>query len=255
MIKVDNISVYYNKFKALNNITFTLDKGQSLSIIGPNGCGKTTLLKCLCNNISFEGNVFIDNKNIKTIKRKDLAKKVGMLSQLMSISFNYSVFDTVMMGRYVHQDKFLINNNKKDINIVIESLKTVGLLDFKDRYISNLSGGQLQRVFLARLIAQNPDIILLDEPTNHLDFKYQIELIQFLKKWAIKENKTIIGVIHDINLAMLLTNNIMVLQNGNIKCFDTSNNILNSNILNEVYDINIKDYMINSLKKWENIKD
>ena len=253
MIEVNNVSVFYNKFKALNNISFKLSKGQNLSIIGPNGCGKTTLLKCITNNIDFDGNIYIDNENISKIKRKNLAKKVGMLSQLMSISFNYSVFDTVMMGRYAHQDSFLINSNKKDIDIVINSLKTVDLLSLKDRNISNLSGGQLQRVFLARLIAQNPDIILLDEPTNHLDFKYQIELIQFLKDWSKKANKTIIGVIHDINLAMLLTDNIMVLQNGNIKCFDKSSNILKSNILNEVYNINIKDYMLNSLKKWENI--
>ncbi len=253
MIKIENVCVNYNKVQALNNINLNLHNGQNLSIIGPNGCGKTTLLKCICNNIDFKGNIYIDNKNIKSLKRKELAKKVGMLSQLMSISFNYSVFDTVLMGRYVHQDKFLINNSKKDIDIVKKSLETVGLLEYKNRYISNLSGGQLQRVFLARLIAQNPDIILLDEPTNHLDFKYQIELIQFLKEWAIKENKTIIGVIHDINLAMLLTDNILILQNGNIKCFDKSENILKSNILNEVYNINIKDYMINSLKKWEKL--
>lgn len=251
MIKIDNVSVYYNKFKALNNISFNIECGQNLSIIGPNGCGKTTLLKCISNNINFEGNIYINNKNIKSLKRKQLAKKVGMLSQLMSISFNYSIFDTVMMGRYVHQNRFLINNDKKDIDIVLNSLKIVDLLSIKDKYISNLSGGQLQRVFLARLIAQNPDIILLDEPTNHLDFKYQIELIQFLKKWGEDNNKTIIGVIHDINLAMLLTDNILILQDGNIRCLDKSHNIIKTNILNELYNINIKDYMLESLKKWE----
>ena len=253
MIKVDNISVYYNKFKALNNISFTLKKGENLSIIGPNGCGKTTLLKCIINNINFSGNIYINDKNIKTIKRKELAKEIGMLSQLMSISFNYTVFDTVMMGRYVHQDKFYINNNKNDENIVLEGLKTVGMINFKDKFISNLSGGQLQRVFLARLIAQDPNIVLLDEPTNHLDFKYQIELIEFLKEWGKKYNKTILGVIHDINLAMVLTDNMMVLENGCIKSFDKSDNILKTNILNEVYNINIKEYMIKSLKKWESI--
>ena len=253
MIKVDNISVYYNKFKALNNISFTLKKGENLSIIGPNGCGKTTLLKCIINNINFSGNIYINDKNIKTIKRKELAKEIGMLSQLMSISFNYTVFDTVMMGRYVHQDKFYINNNKNDENIVLEALKTVGMINFKDKFISNLSGGQLQRVFLARLIAQDPNIVLLDEPTNHLDFKYQIELIEFLKEWGKKYNKTILGVIHDINLAMVLTDNMMVLENGCIKSFDKSDNILKTNILNEVYNINIKEYMIKSLKKGESI--
>nr|WP_317358806.1 ABC transporter ATP-binding protein [uncultured Tyzzerella sp.] len=251
MIKINNVSAYYNKFKALNNISFNIEYGQNLSIIGPNGCGKTTLLKCISNNINFEGNIYINDENIKSLKRKQLAKKIGMLSQLMSISFNYSIFDTVMMGRYVHQNRFLINNDKKDIDIVLDALKIVDLLDIKDKYISNLSGGQLQRVFLARLIAQDPDIILLDEPTNHLDFKYQIELIKFLKQWGENNNKTIIGVIHDINLSMLLTDNILILQNGNMKCLDKSQNILKSNILNEIYNINIKDYMLETLKKWE----
>ena len=113
MIKINNVSAYYNKFKALNNISFNIEYGQNLSIIGPNGCGKTTLLKCISNNINFEGNIYINDENIKSLKRKQLAKKIGMLSQLMSISFNYSIFDTVMMGRYVHQNRFLINNFRR----------------------------------------------------------------------------------------------------------------------------------------------
>lgn len=252
MLKIVNVSSFYNKFKALNNVSFELKKGENLSIIGPNGCGKTTLLRCISNTISFEGNIYINDNNIKNLKRKNLAKQVGMLSQLTTINFDYTVFDTVMMGRYIYQYNFFITNNNEDTNIVLNALKTVDLINYKDRNISNLSGGQLQRVFLAKLIVQNPNIVLLDEPTNHLDLKYQIELIQFLKNWGKENNKTIIGVIHDINLAMLLTDNIMVMENGTIKCFDKSCNILKNDILNKVYDIDIKDYMLKSLKKWEN---
>ena len=252
MLKVDSISVYYNNFKALDNVSFEFKKGENISIIGANGSGKTTFLKCLCNILDFKGNVYLDNKNIKNIKRKELAKKIGMLSQIIPINFDFSVFDTVMMGRFIHQDRFFVSNSKEDEEIVINALKTVELLNLKDKNISNLSGGQLQRVFLAKIIAQNPDIILLDEPTNHLDFKYQIELITFLKKWSLKENKTIIGVIHDINLAMLLTDNIIIMENGKIKMYDKSENIIRSNILNSIYNIDIKKYMLDTLKKWEN---
>ena len=252
MLKVDSISVYYNNFKALDNVSFEFKKGENISIIGANGSGKTTFLKCLCNILDFKGNVYLDNKNIKNIKRKELAKKIGMLSQIIPINFDFSVFDTVMMGRFIHQDRFFVSNNKEDEEIVINALKTVELLNLKDKNISNISGGQLQRVFLAKIIAQNPDIILLDEPTNHLDFKYQIELITFLKKWSLKENKTIIGVIHDINLAMLLTDNIIIMENGKIKMYDKSENIIKSNILNSIYNIDIKKYMLDTLKKWEN---
>lgn len=253
MLKVDSVSVYYNKFKALDNVSFNFKKGENISIIGANGCGKTTFLKCLCNILDFKGNIYLDNQNIKKFKRKELAKKIGMLSQIISINFDFTVFDTVMMGRFVHQDKFFINNTKEDKEIVINALKTVELINLKDKNISNLSGGQLQRVFLAKIMAQNPDIILLDEPTNHLDFKYQIELIRFLKQWSINENKTIIGVIHDINLAMLLTDNIIVMEDGKIKMYDKSENIIKSNILNSIYNIDIKRYMLDTLKKWENL--
>ena len=250
MLKINNLSVFYNKYKAVDNVSFNLYKGQKLSIIGPNGCGKTSLLKAISNTVCFEGEIQINNENIKNIKRKQLSKKIGMISQLTAINFDYTVFDVVMMGRYIYQNKWDFNNKKQHIDIVLNAIKTVGLLDYKDKNIYNLSGGQIQRVFLAKLIAQNPDIILLDEPTNHLDFKYQIELINFLKQWANDEQKTIIGVIHDINLAMLLSDDMIVMENGKIVCFDKCENILKTDILNNVYNIDIKKYMQNSFKKW-----
>lgn len=253
MIKIKNLSVFYDEKQVLKDINFEIKENETYSIIGLNGCGKTTLLKSICNTINFKGEIFINNKNVKNYKRKELAKELGMLSQINQIYFNYSIFDIVMMGRYIHSNKFSFTNSKKDKEIVENALKAVNLYNMKDRDIDTLSGGQLQRVFLAKIIAQNPKIILLDEPTNHLDLPYQIELINFLKNWAKEKNKTIIGVLHDINLATNLTDNIIAMENGEIKCFGKSNEILASNKINQIYKMDIKKYMLDNLNKWKSI--
>lgn len=254
MIKVKNVCVSYEDKKLLKNISFEIKKGQNFSIVGPNGCGKTTLLRAISSTIDFKGEIFLNDRSVKEFTRKELAKEIAMLSQVMNIYFNYTVFDIVMMGRYVYNDsKFSILENKEDIKKVEETLKIVGLYDVKNREIDTLSGGQVQRVFLAKVIAQDPNIILLDEPTNHLDLSYQVELINFLKKWSTENGKTIIGVLHDINLAMLLTDNIILLNNGEIKALGKTSEVLSSKDINEVYKMDIKKYMLNTLKKWEQI--
>lgn len=254
MIKVENVFVNYENKQAIKNVNFEIKKGENLSIIGPNGCGKTTLLRTISNTIDFEGKVFLKGKNIKEYSRKELAKEIAMLSQVTHIYFNYTVFDIVMMGRYVHNNKkFLFTENEEDIHKVEEALKIVGLYDVKNREIDTLSGGQVQRAFLAKVIAQDPNIILLDEPTNHLDLSYQVELINFLKKWSEEKGKMIIGVLHDINLAMHLTDNIMLLNAGEIKAFGKTTEIVSSKDINEIYKMDIKEYMLEILKKWEKI--
>lgn len=252
MIDIKKLNVFYNKTKVLKDINLRIEKGQKIAIIGPNGSGKTTLLKAIINLVDFDGQIYIDGEDVKNIKRKTLASKIGMLSQITDINFNYTVFDIVMFGRYVYQkNSFFKEETKEDKKAVIEALEIVNMLDFKDREILSLSGGQIQRVFLAKLIAQNPDIVLLDEPTNHLDLKYQIELIQFLDKWAKKNNKTIIGVIHDINLASMLTENMVVMQDGKIRVFSKFKDLLSQNVFDEIYNMDIKKFMLESLKKWE----
>lgn len=254
MIILDNVCAGYNNVQVLNKISFKLDTKENLSIIGPNGCGKTTLLKVISKIIPFNGEVTLNNISIKCMDRKYIATQVSMLSQITNVYFNYTVFETVMMGRYVHKlNSFFNQTTKRDIEVVNDMLKTVGVFELRDRGIDTLSGGQLQRVFLAKVLAQQPNIILLDEPTNHLDIKYQIELILFLKNWSKENNKIVIGVFHDINIAMLLTDNMLVLDSGKVKAFGKSKEILATSILNDVYNIDISKYMVKSLKKWEHL--
>ena len=247
MIEVNNLSFSYNynNKKILKNISFKLFENERLCIIGPNGSGKTTLLKCLCNILDFQGSVFINNKNIKDI---EVYKSVSFLSQSSEIYFDYNVFDTVMLGRYANfKDKLLSIPSKEDKEFVFECLEKLNIIHLKDKLINRLSGGELQKVFLARAFAQNPKIILMDEPTNHLDLNSQIELIYNLKEWVNKDFRSIIVVMHDINNALNFANKILLLHKGEIIYFGDIENF-NLELLNNIYNINVVEYMRNSLK-------
>ena len=124
-------------------------------------------------------------------------------------------------------------------------------MDIKDKLITELSGGQMQRVFLARVFAQDPDIILLDEPTNHLDFKNQIDLLENLKEWIKTNNKIVVGVLHDLNLVQYFADNVLMLQNGKVVSYGPPQKVLNDPVLDDLYGIDIKGFMLNILKKWE----
>lgn len=247
MIEVNNLSFSYdyNNKKILKNISFKLFENEKLCIIGPNGSGKTTLLKCLCNILDFQGSIFINNKNIKDI---EVYKSVSFLSQSSEIYFDYNVFDTVMLGRYANfKDKLLSIPSKEDKEFVFECLEKLNIIHLKDKLINRLSGGELQKVFLARAFAQNTKIILMDEPTNHLDLNSQIELIYNLQEWVNKDFRCIIAVMHDINNALNFADKILLLHKGEIIYFGDIENF-NLELLNNVYNINVVEYMRNSLK-------
>jgi iron complex transport system ATP-binding protein len=249
MLTLNNVSAGYGGEDVIRNISMHV-KG-NLSIVGPNGCGKTTLLKVIANILPSKGEIELFGKPLAGMKRSEISLNIAMLSQQPSIYFSYNVFDTVMMGRYLHIKNSLSGNpSKKDKDVVLQSLQAVNLLDEKDRDITKLSGGQLQRVFLARALAQEPRIILLDEPTNHLDLKCQIETIDYLKEWEKQGNRAIVGVLHDINLAIRLSDNLLVMKNGEIQANGNAHDIIAAGLLNEVYEMDVARYMQSSLGKW-----
>jgi len=249
MLSLTNISAGYDSVDIIKNISF--DVTGCISIVGPNGCGKTTLLKAIANTLPFKGHIEVQGKPFSSMNRREISLNIAMLSQQPNIYFAYSVYDTVMMGRYLHIKGRLSGNPTKDDNVIVtKSLEAVGLLTEKDRDITKLSGGQLQRVFLARTLAQEPRVILLDEPTNHLDLKCQIEIITYLKKWAAEGNRAIVGVLHDINLAMLLSDDMIVMKNGEIQANNKATDIIASGTLNKVYEMDVAEYMRDALRKW-----
>jgi iron complex transport system ATP-binding protein len=251
MLEVKNLYCGYDDIDIIKDVNFKVERGKNLCIVGPNGCGKSTLLKSIANIIDYKGSITIDDMEVCNFSRRELAKKVGLMSQITQIYFPYTIYETVSLGRYAHSKGVFNSLSREDKDIVLDSIEKVGLLDIKDKHINELSGGQLQRVFLARTFAQNPDVILLDEPTNHLDLKYQIELLEHLASWARENNKIVIGVLHDLNLVHYFSDAVCLLDHGEIVCYGDSKEVFNGEHLKEVYNIDIKEFMLDVLEKWK----
>ena len=234
----------------IRGIGFNAEKGESLCILGPNGSGKSTLLKSITRIIDYRGAVLLDGIDISTLQRRELAKKIALLSQTADVYFPYTVYETVSMGRYAWLNGFLKNLSADDREIIQDLMVKLDLWKIKDQMIDTLSGGTLQRVFLARTLAQTPDVILLDEPASHLDLKYQIELLDFLKTWVSKYSKILIGVFHDLNLAKHFASKAIILDEGKIAACGNINEVLKSDTLNKVFGINIHSFMIESYSSW-----
>ena len=256
MLEIQNVCAGYNGTEIVHNISFTLNMGESMCILGANGCGKTTFLRTVGNLIPFTGSIKLDGTEIRSMKRKKIAAKVALLSQISGTYFPYTVYDTVMLGRYQHiRQGFSDRPRKSDREAVEHCLETVGLSDYASRKINELSGGQLQRVFLAKTLAQDPQIILLDEPTNHLDIKHQVELVQYLKKWSESGEHAVIGVFHDINLAMQLSDKILFMKDGREMAFGPMEEIGSKQLLKDVYDMDLAGYLDEEYENWKQLSE
>jgi iron complex transport system ATP-binding protein len=250
MMEVKNLFAGYGNGDVIRNINFTAKKGEILCVLGPNGSGKSTLLKCIAHILEYRGEILLEGHDTAKIPCKEFAKKTALLSQSTQVFFPYTVYETVSMGRYAWSQGFLKNLSAEDNSIIENIIAKLDIVGIKNRMIDELSGGQLQRVFLARTLAQTPDVILLDEPVNHLDLKYQIELLEFLKLWVKENNKILIGVFHDLNLARQFGDTAIVMNNGIIAANGTIEETLNDETLQSVYGIDVRGFMLESLEKW-----
>ena len=250
ILNVSNIFCGYDNRYIIKGIEFNIKKGDNLCIIGPNGCGKTTLLKALAYLIPYRGSIRLNGVEISQIDRKTLARDIALMTQINSIYFPYTVFETVSLGRYAHINGLFSRLSSQDRDIVFDSLEKVGLIDIRDCKINELSGGQLQRVFLAKIFAQDPKIILLDEPTNHLDLKCQIELLQYIREWSKQKERAMVAVLHDLNLVQMYADKVLLLNQGAVHGYGAPRQVLSSGALEEVYNIDIKNWMTKALIKW-----
>jgi iron complex transport system ATP-binding protein len=235
-LTINDISFSYNGIPALQDINLEILPGELVAILGPNGSGKSTLLRCIDRILTPQkGIIQINEKNIQKMSRREIAKKIGYVPQLEKTPFPSTVYDTILLGRKPHIDW---RPRKEDNEIVTNIMSTLDLVDLTLRKINELSGGQRQKVFIGRALAQKASILLLDEPTANLDLKHQLEVLELLKEQA-EEGVSIIIAIHDINLAMKYCNKIILLKEGLIHAAG-GREIITENELEEVYDIKIK---------------
>ncbi|MBP9477616.1 MAG: ABC transporter ATP-binding protein [Sebaldella sp.] len=235
-INIKDLTFSYNNNPILNGVSLEIKKGQFTGILGPNGCGKTTLLKNILRYLSPEhGVIEVKDINIKEYKSKDLAKTLSFVPQKSSLTMPLTVKDVIYMGRVAHMKNSWVGFGKDDNEKVERVMKILKLEKFKDRSAFSLSGGEFQRVLLARALVQEPEILLLDEPTSALDMNYALEIMKLTSHFVKAGELTGIMVLHDLNLASMYCDNIIFLKNGNVKYVGTPKELFKPEILEEVY--------------------
>ena len=242
IIEIKNLSFKYNTTKAIfSDLNLTIKKGEITTLLGKNGCGKSTLIKLLSKNIAnYTGNIFLENKELKSYSLKELATKLSIVYQNNITPQEITVFDMVSFARLPYQNIFFYKQTKEDIEKINFALKETNLIEYKNTKASELSGGQLQRVYISMCLAQDTEIIILDEPTTFLDIKYQKSIMKLVKQLNQELGLTIIMVLHDINQAITYSDNIVALLDGKIVKTDKAHTLLNEELLNKIYDTEIK---------------
>jgi iron complex transport system ATP-binding protein len=255
-LAVEHLYAGYGGADVVKNICLETLPGELFCIAGPNGSGKSTLLRAVAGLLPCRGKVYIGTLDTAFLKRKELAKKTALLGQMTQLWFPYTVYDTVALGRYAHAggQSFFKSLSPQDRTAVEDTLARLKLEDVRDRLITELSGGQLQRVFLARTLVQDPAIILLDEPTNHLDLRHQVELLEYLSAWAREHRRLVVAVLHDLNLVNRFAGHMVLLDRGEIVAAGTGRDLLGngrgSTVLETAYGMDIRGFMRESLEKW-----
>lgn len=239
-IKVLGVDCYYSSIQALENVSFEVREGDFLGIIGPNGAGKTTLLRCITKILKPKvGAVLLDEKDVSGMSREEIAKNVGVVPQNSPLTFPFIVLDIVLMGRTPHLGRFA-RETKKDLKIAKAAMKLTKVSHLVDRTINELSGGEMQRVIIAKALAQEPKVLLLDEPTLHLDINHQLEILKLIKRLNKQKKLTVIAVFHDLNLAARFCNKLLLLNSGKIHSIGPVEDVLTSKNIKRVYHVNVK---------------
>lgn len=250
MLNVENLTIKYGDFTVAENISFSVKSGDWLMLAGPNGAGKSTVINAVSGGTPYTGRVFLEGRDIKTMKPVEIAKSMGVLSQQHYVSYAYTIEEVVSLGCYSRKKGFLAGSDKSDTARIEEALKMVGLWDIRQQSMLSLSGGELQRAFLAQLFAQNPKLLILDEPTNHLDLVYQKQVFNLVSEWIEKTGCAVISVVHDLSLVKAYGKQTLLMNKGKTVAYGKTEEVLSRDKLNDVYNMDVYEWMQGLLSQW-----
>ena len=238
-MKVKNVHFSYGKNKILNGVSFQIEEGKVTTIMGANGCGKSTLFSLMTKNLyPAKGNIFLKGKNILNLNLKEFARKVAIVQQYNTASDDITVESLISFGRTPYK-KMMQANSREDEEKIQWAMEVTGLTEYRNREVSRLSGGQRQRVWIAMALAQGTNTLFLDEPTTYLDIRYQIEILKLVKKLNQEYGITIVMVLHDINQAITYSDRIIGLKDGQVLVEGAPEDVITEESIRELYGINL----------------
>jgi iron complex transport system ATP-binding protein len=236
-LEVQNLGLAYGRNVVMRDLTFQVTPGEVVGLIGPNGSGKSTIIKALSHVIfPCSGKILLDGRNISEISRADLARLVGVVPQMPLLPSTFTAFEIVLMGRNPHLG-FLQYEGARDLAITWQAMERTATQSLAERRVGELSGGEIQSIVIARVLAQEPKLILLDEPTANLDIRHQVEILDLIKNLCLENNLAVLVALHDLNLASQYCDQLILINRGRVHAQGTPREIINSRNIKEVYGV------------------
>ncbi|MBO6040137.1 MAG: ABC transporter ATP-binding protein [Oscillospiraceae bacterium] len=251
LLEVRDLTVRLGEKTIVNNVSFTLEEGRWLMLIGPNGAGKSTIVNAVTQSVPYTGEILFNGENVRRYRPTELAKNIGILAQSHSVGYSFTVEEVVRLGRYSYAPGIFSRHSDADEESVERALDLTGLRPLMEQSVLTLSGGELQRTFLAQLLAQNPRVLILDEPTNHLDLVYQKQIFALISDWLSETGRAVISVVHDLSLARAYGTDALLLSGGRMVYGGTIDGAFEPDRLNEVYSMDVGGWMRSMLGQWQ----
>ncbi len=251
VLKVQDVGVRYGNRDIVQHINFEVNEGEWLMIVGPNGAGKSTLINAIAQGTDYEGHIFFNQKDVSKMRQSQIALCMGVLLQNHHVGYSFTVEEVVNLGRYAHSHGIFSAPGEEDLSQVEYALQLTGMSELRKQSILTLSGGELQRTFLAQLLAQNPPLLILDEPANHLDLIYQKQVFELISKWVKQAGRSVISVVHDLSLAKAYGTHALLMDKGMSVAYGEVTQVLNRDNLHTVYAMDVYSWLHSMMQYWQ----
>ena len=251
MLRAEKVTIQYGNRRVVDSLSFHLQEGEWLMLVGPNGAGKSTLIEAIAQGVPYTGRMEWRGQDLQGMKTSELARRIGVLSQNHHVSYAYTVAEVVGLGRYAYKGSLFSGKDAEGAEQVEKALEMTGLAALRQASMLTLSGGEMQRVFLAQVFAQNPQVLILDEPANHLDLKYQQHIFSLIQEWVREPGRAVLSVVHDLSLARRYGTHAVLMDQGKSIRQGPINQVMNPDKLQQVCRMDVYAWMNEMYAAWE----
>lgn len=250
MLDVRDLTVALGGKTIVRDVSFSVCDGQWLMLVGPNGAGKSTVVSAVSRSIPYVGRVTVAGVDIQKSKPAELARKMAVLTQKHYVGYDFTVEEVVSLGRYAHGRGMLSARTDEDETHIAHALSLTGMTELRNQSVLTLSGGELQRTFLAQVFAQDPCLLILDEPTNHLDLKYQQQIFDLIREWLKTSGRAVMSVVHDLSLARAYGSHALLMAQGSVLACGAMDEVFSPDKLARAFDMDVPAWMRGLLAQW-----